>query len=151
MTLMTLLVLDVTWGVVSRYFLGQQGKWTEEMARVLLIWVSLLGASLGFETNRHLGMDYFVGKLHPAARKWAHYFVLFIIIMFAVVILMIGGARLVFAVYSGGQSLISLPVSKAWVYIVIPISGFFIAMFSVEQVFEAMKADEKDNQGEATS
>ena len=65
------LVLDVLWGVVSRYVLGSQSRWTEEVAIYLLVWVSLLGATLAFRDRAHLGVDYFVGKLDPAARRLA--------------------------------------------------------------------------------
>ena len=56
-----LLVLDVVWGVFSRYIMGEQTKWTEELARFLLVWVSLLGGAVAFGTKGHLGVDYFVG------------------------------------------------------------------------------------------
>ena len=32
-----LLVVDVVWGVFTRYVMGEQAKWTEELARFLLI------------------------------------------------------------------------------------------------------------------
>ena len=38
-----LLVIDVLLGVASRYLWGAQIKWTEELATVLLVWVSFLG------------------------------------------------------------------------------------------------------------
>jgi len=60
-----LLVADVVWGVFTRYALGGQAKWTEELARFLLVWISLLGGAVAFGTKGHLGVDYFVGKLHP--------------------------------------------------------------------------------------
>ena len=40
------LVLDVLLGVASRYLWGAQVKWTEELATILLIWVSFLGAPI---------------------------------------------------------------------------------------------------------
>ena len=39
------LVADVVWGVFTRYVIGEQAKWSEELARFLLIWVSLLGGA----------------------------------------------------------------------------------------------------------
>lgn len=66
---MALLALDVLWGVLSRFLLGQQSRWTEELAIFLLMWLSLLGAGLVYGEHGHLGVDYFVGKLDPAARK----------------------------------------------------------------------------------
>ena len=64
-----LLVLDVVWGVFTRYLMGEQAKWTEELARFLLVWVSLLGGAVAFGTKGHLGVDFFVGKFHPETRK----------------------------------------------------------------------------------
>ena len=54
-----LLVLDVVWGVFTRYAMGEQAKWSEELARFLLVWVSLLGGAVAFGTKGHLGVDYF--------------------------------------------------------------------------------------------
>ena len=62
------LVLDVVLGVVTRA-LGNQVKWTEELACFLLVWVSLLGGAVAFGTKSHLGVDFFVGKLDPSAQK----------------------------------------------------------------------------------
>ena len=31
------LVLDVVWGIITRFVLGSPSKWTEELARMLLI------------------------------------------------------------------------------------------------------------------
>ena len=46
-----LLVIDVLLGVASRYLWGAQIKWTEELAGVLLIWVSYLGIAAAFEAR----------------------------------------------------------------------------------------------------
>ena len=40
------LTIDVLWGVFSRYALGAQTRWTDELATTLMVWVSLLGAAL---------------------------------------------------------------------------------------------------------
>ena len=63
------LVLDVLWGVASRHLLGGQSRWTEELARNLVIWVALLGASVAYATKGHLGVDFFVGKLHAETQR----------------------------------------------------------------------------------
>ena len=39
-----ILVIDVLWGVASRYLLGSQASWSEELARLLMVWLALLGA-----------------------------------------------------------------------------------------------------------
>ena len=59
---MLVLVVDVVWGVFSRYVLRAQSAWTEELATYLMIWVGLLGASVALNRGSHLGIDYFTLK-----------------------------------------------------------------------------------------
>ena len=66
------LVLDVVWGVMTRYLIGEQAKWTEELARFLLIWVSMLGGALAFRRREHLGIDFLIGLTDTAANVGVH-------------------------------------------------------------------------------
>ena len=97
------LTLDVLWGVFSRYVLNAQSRWTEELAIYLLVWLSLLGASLTYEEKGHLGVDYFVGKLHPDARKLGAIFVELVVLFFAGFGLLYGGWILVSDTVAAGQ------------------------------------------------
>ena len=54
--LFALLVFDVLWGVVSRYWPGiVPSDWTEELGIYLLAWISLLGSALTYRDRGHLG------------------------------------------------------------------------------------------------
>jgi TRAP-type mannitol/chloroaromatic compound transport system permease small subunit len=63
------LTMTVLWGVFTRFCLGKQAEYTDELARVLLVLVSMVGAALAFGEKAHLGVDYFVSKLHPKPGK----------------------------------------------------------------------------------
>ena len=134
-----ILVIDVVWGVFTRYVLGHQSPWTEELARMLLIWVSLLGASIGFIRKSHLGVDYFVGKLNQQWQKIGQLLVYILITLFAAVVLLYGGSRLVTSVLQNGQPSAALKVQWGYVYLAVPISGFFIVIFSIEMILEVIK------------
>jgi TRAP-type C4-dicarboxylate transport system permease small subunit len=103
MTAFAVLTIDVLWGVFSRYVLDAQSVWTEELAIYLLIWISLLGASLTYEEKGHLGVDYFVGKLHPDAQKAGAIFVELVVLFFAGFGLLYGGGVLVSETLASGQ------------------------------------------------
>ena len=60
---MALLVLDVLLGVVSRYVMGSQVPWTEELAGLLLVWSSFFGIALAFNSRAHLGIDLIVNMM----------------------------------------------------------------------------------------
>lgn len=134
-----ILVVDVVWGVFTRYVLGHQSPWTEELARMLLIWVSLLGASIGFIRKSHLGVDYFVGKLNQQWQIIGQLIVYMLITLFAAVVLLYGGSRLVSSVLQNGQPSAALKVQWGYVYLAVPISGFFIVIFSIEMILEVIK------------
>lgn len=128
------LTLDVLWGVFSRYVLGAQSVWTEELAIYLLIWVSLLGASLTYEEKGHLGVDYFVGKLHPDAQKAGAVFVELVVLFFAGFGLLYGGGVLVRETLAAGQVTPALGWPKGYLYTAAPIAGVFFCIFSLEHL-----------------
>ena len=128
------LTLDVLWGVFSRYVLGEQSRWTEELAIYLLIWVSLLGASLTYEEKGHLGVDYFVGKLHPDAQKIGAIFIELVVLFFAGFGLLYGGWILVSETLAANQISPALGVKVGYLYAAAPISGVFFVLFSLEHL-----------------
>jgi TRAP-type C4-dicarboxylate transport system permease small subunit len=134
------LVIDVIWGVFTRYVMGHQSPWTEELARMLLIWVSLLGASIGFIRKSHLGVDYFVGKLSDKSQMILQLVVYFLVAIFAAFVLVYGGCRLVSSTLQNGQPLPALKIEMGYVYLAVPISGFFIVVFSIETVINTVGA-----------
>ena len=128
------LTLDVLWGVFSRYVLNAQSRWTEEIAINLLIWVSLLGACLTYEEKGHLGVDYFVQKLHPDAQKIAAVFIELVVLFFAGFGLLFGGWLLVSETLAAGQLTPALEWQKGYIYLAAPISGLFFILFSIEHL-----------------
>ena len=95
MLVMGFLVIDVVLGVFTRYVLGHQIQWTEELAKLLLIWVSLLGASVAFIRKSHLGVDYFVNKLNERWKNIGQILVYLLVAVFASIVLVYGGCSLV--------------------------------------------------------
>ena len=134
--LMALLTLDVLWGVLSRYAWGQQAKWSEELARLLLVWVSLFGASLAFGVKAHLGLDYVAQKLHPSAGKANRLIGAAVCVAFAIVVFLIGGWELTVRTFESGQTMVALPIAKWWNYAAVPASGVFMLLFLGEQLVE---------------
>lgn len=141
------LVIDVLWGVFTRYALGEQAKWSEELARFMLVWVSLLGGAVAFGEKAHLGVDYFVGKLDPAAHKFVTIFGQLIVLFFAITIFIIGGSRVVAIQLRIGQETPALRWDMGYVYLSLPIAGVFIILFMVEQLLETLYTPESRKEG----
>jgi len=134
------LVLDVLWQVFSRFVLNDPSSWTDELATLLIIWVAMIGASVAFIRNNHLGVDYFVGKLKPRPRLISEILVQGLICLFAVVVLLLGGAKLVTLTLLTEQVSPALLVKMGHVYMALPLSGLVIALTSIETAVEKMGA-----------
>ncbi|MEX1119432.1 MAG: TRAP transporter small permease [Terrimicrobiaceae bacterium] len=134
-TIFGALVFAVLWGVVSRYLPGiRPSAWTEELAISLLVWLTLLGAALGFRSHAHLGVDYFVNKLEPSASKAAVVLGEVTVFGFAAFALVYGGWRLVTETLATGQITPVLQWPMGWLYAAAPISGIFICAFCIEHL-----------------
>lgn len=131
-----ILVIDVVWGVFTRYVLGHQSQWTEELARLLLIWVALLGASIAFIRKSHLGVDYFVNKLNEQWKNIGQIVVYLLVAIFASIVLVYGGYSLVSSALENSQPTPALNIEMGYVYLAVPISGIFIIIFSIETIIE---------------
>jgi TRAP-type C4-dicarboxylate transport system permease small subunit len=133
-----LLVLDVVWGVFTRYLMGEQAKWTEELARFLLVWVSLLGGAVAFGTKGHLGVDFFVGKFHPETRKLMAVVVHLIVLFFAGAVFLYGGGRVVADALAMEQMTPALGWKMGHVYLALPLAGIFIILYTLENLIETL-------------
>jgi TRAP-type C4-dicarboxylate transport system permease small subunit len=126
-----LLVLDVLWQVFGRYVLNQSFSFTEEFARFALIWLSILGAAYLNGKREHLSMDFLLQKLSPEKRAKRMQIIEFLMFVFALVVMVIGGGNLVYTTLYLGQVSPAMHVSLGYVYSIVPISGLLIMFYSV--------------------
>lgn len=133
--LMALLVVDVTWQVVSRFVLNKPSVYTEEIALFLVLWIALLGAAYTYRRGAHLGLDIVVEKLEESKKIIAHKLADIVCLVFALVILVYGGWELVLLNIQLNQTSAALQMHIWIVYSVIPISGCLIALYAVERIF----------------
>jgi len=122
------------WGVFSRYVIGEQSRWTEEVAIYLLIWVSLIGAAVTYYENGHLGVDYLVQKWDPRTRRVGEFMVHVIVLFFVLYGLLYGGWQLVSETIRTGQVSAAIEVPLAVVYAAVPVSGAFFTLFAVDRL-----------------
>lgn len=134
--LMAIMTLDVLWGVFTRYALGSQASWSDELARFLLIWVGILGAAYVSGQRQHLAIDLLRPKLSPENRRRLDLFIQSLVILFAFTIMVIGGLRLVYITQALQQLSSALQIPMAFVYMVVPISGILIIYYELMVILE---------------
>lgn len=60
--------------VITRYCIKLSFSWTEELTVNLFVWVVLLGTSVAFRRQTHLGVSLFYDKMPPALRRVCYLF-----------------------------------------------------------------------------
>jgi TRAP-type C4-dicarboxylate transport system permease small subunit len=133
--LFAVLVVDVLWGVVSRFWPGiVPSDWTEELGIYLLAWISLLGSALTYRDRGHLGLDYFLTLFDPAAQRFSALIIELCVLAFAGFGLCYGGYRLVSDTLISGQLTPVLQWKTGYMYLSVPISGVFFVAFAIEHL-----------------
>ncbi len=130
--LMGTMVVDVTWQVASRYLLGSPSSFTEELARYLMIWIGLVGAAYAFRKRSHLSLDLIMQGAGPVRKRWLIRFSYGVSLLFALSVMVVGGATLVGMTLELNQSSAALSLPIGLVYSCIPISGVLITWFALE-------------------
>lgn len=130
-TLMALMVLNVTWQVVSRYVFQNPSSFTDELSRYMLIWVGMLGAAYVAGKNDHLAIDILLTKLRGKAQDKLMVVISFCILIFALVVMVIGGANLVYLTFILEQKSAVLQIPLAYIYGIIPFSGLLVIYYQL--------------------
>ena len=139
LSFMTILVLIQ---VFSRYVLNSPVAFTEELVRYSLIWTGFIGAAYAFSTREHMSLtlvrDKFTGKAHTALLVAIDG----LILLLAIFVITIGGFKLAVFSNSGFSSLSGLP--RSLVYSIAPISGIFIIIAQIINIYEDITGEKVD-------
>lgn len=142
-SLMTLMVLNVVWQVISRFVLRDPSSYTEELARYFLIWLGLLGAGYCVGKKSHLAIDIMISKFSATQRHIARLFAHAVIMLFALVVLIAGGLKLVQTTLTYQQTSAALQIPLGYVYLALPISGFLIVFYSLYALVGLPSGDQR--------
>jgi len=142
--ILAVLVLNVLWQVASRYLLRSPSSFTDELARYLLIWVGILGAAYATGQRLHLGIDIISTKISPKNRNRLTQIVDLLVAVFAVLVMIIGGIRLVYITLRMQQTSAALRLPLGYLYLVIPLSGILILFYSLVDLYSRTAKSRKE-------
>lgn len=132
--LFALLVLATTWQVFSRLVLNSPVTWSEELAKMLFVWLSFLGAALVYGERGHMAVEYLARKFADATERKIAIFTHVIAFIFAALVFVWGGWNAAMNAWS--QNLTGLPVNIGSVYLVIPLAGVAICLYAIYHIIE---------------
>ncbi|MEN2281349.1 TRAP transporter small permease [Algoriphagus sp. SE2] len=134
--LMALMVINVTWQVASRYIFKDPSSFTDELSRYMMIWVGMLGAAYVAGKNEHLAIDILLTSLKEKAQNKLMVLISFCIMLFAIVVMVIGGSNLVYITFILGQKSATLQIPLAYVYSIIPFSGVLVTYYQIVSIIQ---------------
>lgn len=114
------MTVEVLTGVFFRYALNAPIKWGEELARLMMMWVGLLGIAIALKDGDHLGLEMFVSKLSGRPLAFCNLAANTLVGIF-LVILLIWGLKVAIA---GRVSILpALQIPWTWSLIAVPITA----------------------------
>lgn len=134
-SILTFMVINVVLQVFAR-FAGISIPFTEELAGFLLMWTGLLGAGYATGKGMHLAIDIFPRKATPENQVKFNWIINGFVILFAFLVMVVGGFRLVYIALSLDQLSPVMQIPKGYVYLVLPFSGIMIVYYSILNIIE---------------
>jgi TRAP-type C4-dicarboxylate transport system permease small subunit len=128
MALMVILFVEVTLGIVFRAA-GSSLVWYDEVASILLAWLTFYGSALASVKRAHIGCPEVVQQMSPGAQHAIGIVVQVLVIGFFALLAWVGFT--IMPILSG-DSLVSLPwVPMNFVMSVVPVSSLLIILAEV--------------------
>jgi TRAP-type C4-dicarboxylate transport system permease small subunit len=143
--IMAAMTLNVLWQVFSRFVLQNPSSFTEELARFMLIWLGILGAAYVAGQKMHLAIDLLSTKLRGKSKAYLDIFINIAILLFSLVVMLIGGIRLVMITLTLNQISAAIQVPLGYVYTVVPLSGLLITFYSFYFIVQRIDELKKTN------
>lgn len=129
-TLLGIVVLAVSWQVLSRYVTASSAPWTVELASYSFVWLSMIAIALGVRRGRHMVLD--IWEYVPY-RRW-------LMRILETITAAIVVAVLAALVWYGFEALPAsfrrnspgLDISFGWVALAVPVGAAFSLIFAIE-------------------
>lgn len=145
------MVLMIFVNAVLRYAFNSGISATEELSRYAFVWVSALGAILGYYQNKHVGVDLLVNSLHGAA-KLAVQIVAELIVVYALYVMVHGGLKYFISTINLDSAAIPIPMGIITVTpLVMGVAMLPKTILLIWDHIKEYKNDKKKHREEATN
>ena len=138
-TLLIVLILCVQWQVFGRYVLNDTPTWAENLALLLVLFVTAFGVAVGVRDAGHIGLESLVILLPRAWQRRIEFLIHLLVGGFGVLMVKSGW---LWASVKWGSKKPMLPVPDGIDYVPIIIAGALIVLFSFEHAVAIVRGQE---------
>lgn len=136
--LMLVMTTAVSMQVVWRYVLSLPLAWTEEAARLAMIWMVFMVVGWAIGNRTHIAADFLVQRLPARAQRWLRVVTILAIGGFSVFLLVMG-TRLVILQSVAASTPLGLP--RSVFSLQVPVSAFFVLIHSLDLLCQDLAGD----------
>lgn len=129
--------------VFSRQFFSYTPSWSEELSRLLLVWITFLGIAYGVKAKLHIALGLFVNMFPKSVQHIFDYLSKLLLIGFGAMMVYYGYH---FIVLMGGSTMPGTGLKSSYLYASIPVGGLFIIFYGVELLFKKGLHQELNNE-----
>ncbi len=140
--LFAFIVVVGTYQIVTRYVFNAPSTTSEELLTYSFTWLALLSAALVFGKREHMAMTFLYDKLSENTKRVLSIVNEVLVFLFAVIVLIYGGISI--TRLTATQVTASLGIPMSYVYVVVPLSGFIIAFYSIVNIYGIIKGGESE-------
>src|SRR5690554_7021907 len=129
---MSLLVLTLL-QVFTRYVLHYSLPWTEEVARIALVWTVMVGASIAADRREHYAITFLSDHFRKGFRFWAVVVVNMLALVFLFALMKFGTD---YVLRNMSTVYIATQVAKGFVFAALPIAAALMAFSLITHTFQ---------------
>jgi TRAP-type C4-dicarboxylate transport system permease small subunit len=132
-------ILCVQWQVFGRYILNDTPTWAENLALLLVLFVTAFGLAVGVRDAGHIGLESMVSLLPDV---WRHRIEIVIHALVAVFGALMAQSGWQWTVAKWGEKKPMMPLPDGIDYVPVVIAGVLIVLFSIEHVVALLRGTE---------
>lgn len=126
------MVVGCFWQVFTRFVLNSPSKYTEELLRYLLIWMTMLGVPYAYGRDSHLSINLVTRSFSEKGLLMTK-IAIEILILFLSIFVMIAGGWIV-TMNSSGQISPALHMPMELYYLCVPIGGVMMVIYCLNRL-----------------
>lgn len=129
--LMLVLLVVLTWQIGTRWLLDDPSLWSEELARVLFMYMALIGCAIAIKSSTHVNITFFSDKLPEKVRL--------ILVLSLELAVLLSIFAIIYLGYQHVQrtaffELITLEISSKWMNYSLPLGGLFMVVRQLQKM-----------------
>lgn len=139
MLFLVIMILIVSMTVFTRYIFNYTFRWSDEVALLMMIWFGFIGLALGVKNSIHLSIEYFMSLIPDKYQKCIYQLENVLVGFFGWFMLKYG-----YQLYMRTKAT-KLPAtqwSRGLLFIMLPISGALVLLYSLGKMFNFIKQKE---------